>query len=174
MLCNEPWQSFNPTEEEVLLRRRQAIIILAALLAAGLSSTLFLTRATSASTGGESHGAVKARTFVGYWMGIDPLDGGDSRRGITTNGDRTFSVIGRDTVFTLCDNTDRAIITSGDAAIVDSALVADNVVLTCTNTGDTVSLKVRYDPIDRNILRETVTTPSGDPVDEIIFHRASE
>jgi hypothetical protein len=157
------------------LRRRQAIIIiLAALLAAGLSSTLFLTRATSASTGGESRSAVKARTFVGYWMGIDPLDGGDSRRGITSNDDRTFSVIGRDTVFTLCDNTDRAIITSGDAAIVDSALVADNVVLTCTNTGDTVSLKVRYDPIDRNILRETVTMPNGERVDEIIFHRVSE
>jgi hypothetical protein len=107
-------------------------------------------------------------------MGIDPLDGGDSRRGITSNDDGTFSVIGRDTVFTLCDNTDRAIITSGDAAIVDSALVADNVVLTCTNTGDTVSLKVRYDPIDRNILRETVTMPNGERVDEIIFHRVSE
>jgi hypothetical protein len=37
-----------------------------------------------------------------------------------------------------------------------------------------VSLKVRYDPIDRNILRETVTMPNGERVDEIIFHRVSE
>jgi hypothetical protein len=29
-------------------------------------------------------------------MGIDPLDGGDSRRGITTNDDWTFAVIGRE------------------------------------------------------------------------------
>jgi hypothetical protein len=155
------------------LRRRQAIIVVAALLAAGLSATVFLTRATSASTGGESH-SVKGRTFVGYWMGIDPLDGGDSRRGITSNDDGTFSVIGRDTVFTLCDGTDRAIITFDDAVTVDSALVSDTFVITCTNSGDTVKLKVRYDPVDRNILRETTTTPTGDPVDEIIFHRVSE
>lgn len=107
-------------------------------------------------------------------MGIDPLDGGDSRRGITVNDNRTFSVIGRDTVFTLCDATDRAIITANDAKITVSALVSDNLVINCTNNNSTVKLKVRYDVIDKNILRETVTTQNGDPVDKIIFHRVSE
>ena len=83
-------------------------------------------------------------------------------------------MIGGDTVFTLCDGTDRAVVTVDDAKIVGSALVSDNLVITCTNTKATVKLKVRYDPIDRKILRETTTTPSGDPVDEIIFHRVSE
>jgi hypothetical protein len=53
-------------------------------------------------------------------------------------------------------------------------LVSDNFIIRCTNTGSTVELKVRYDVIDRNILRETVTTHSGEPVDEIILHRVSE
>jgi hypothetical protein len=69
-------------------------------------------------------------------MGIDPLDGGDSRRGTTRNDDRTLSMIGHDTVFTLCDGTYRAII----------------------RVNDLTRLKVRYGVIGRNIVRETVTT----------------
>lgn len=107
-------------------------------------------------------------------MGIDPLDGGDSRRGITVNGNRTFSVVGRDTVFTLCDGTDRAVVTVNDAKIVNKALVSDNLVIKCTNTNTTVKLKVRYDVIDKNISRETVTSQTNEPVDKIIFHRVSE
>jgi hypothetical protein len=83
-------------------------------------------------------------------------------------------VIGRDTVFTLCGGTDRAIITVGDAIVVGSALVSDNLVITCTNQNSTVKLKVRYDVVDRNIVRETVTTQGGEPVDQILFHRLSE
>jgi hypothetical protein len=107
------------------------------------------------------------------WLldGHRPADGGDSRRGITNNDDRTFSVIGRDAVFTLCDNTDRGIVTISDASVVRSALMSDNLNVTCTGDGSTVTLKVRYDVIDGNIVRETTTTQAGEPVDEIIFHR---
>jgi hypothetical protein len=156
------------------LRRRLRICIAAVVLAAGVGSAAVLIHATSASGGLGPRSATNARAFVGYWMGIDPLDGGDSRRGITPNGDGTFSVIGRDTVFTLCDGTDRAVITFDDAAIVGSALVTDNALLTCTNGGSTLSLKVRFDVVGRNIVRETVTTQSGEPVDQIMFHRVSE
>jgi hypothetical protein len=37
-----------------------------------------------------------------------------------------------------------------------------------------VHLKVRYEAIDKNVIRETVTTPEGEFVDQIIFHRVSE
>ena len=80
-------------------------------------------------------------------------------------------MIGRDTVFTLCDNTDRAIVTISDASVVRSALMSDNLNVTCIGDGSTVTLKVRYDVIDGNIVRETTTTQAGEPVDEIIFHR---
>jgi len=154
------------------MQRQLAIIVTTVLLVAGLGSGVLVAQAANESSGRNGH-ASSARQFVGYWMGIDPLDGGDSRRGITRNDDGTFSVIGRDTVFTLCDGTDRAIITVGDAAVARSALVSDDLVITCTNQNSTVRLKVRYDVIDRNIVRETVTTQSGEPVDQIIFHRVS-
>lgn len=129
---------------------------------------------SAANTSHDHASAASARRFVGYWMGIDPLDGGDSRRGITRNQDDTLSVIGRDTVFTLCDNTDRAIVTVGDGVIVNSVLTSDNFVIKCSNTGSTVRLKVRYDPVDTNIIRETVTQQDGTPVDEILFHRVNQ
>jgi hypothetical protein len=154
-------------------RHLLAIIVSAVLLVAAVGSAALVAQAANTSSGHEAGHGPSARQFVGYWMGIDPLDGGDSRRGITRNGNRTFSVIGRDTVFTLCDGTDRGIVTVSDATVVGWALVSENLVITCTNNGSTIRLKVRYDVIDRNILRETVTTQGGEPVDEIIFHRVS-
>jgi hypothetical protein len=155
------------------MRLRLAIIVSAVLLVVGGGSAVLVAQAANSSSGHKAAKASGARQFVGYWMGIDPLDGGDSRRGITRNDDRTFSVIGRDTVFTLCDGTDRAIVTVSDAVVAGSALVSDNLVINCTGNGSTVRLRVRYDVIDRNIVRETVTTQAGEPVDEIIFHRVS-
>jgi hypothetical protein len=69
---------------------------------------------------------------------------------------------------------DRAIVTVNDGKITGLGLVSNNLVINCTNNNSTVKLKVRYDVIDKNIIRETVTTQSGEPVDKIIFHRVSE
>jgi hypothetical protein len=156
------------------MQRRLAVVASAALLGAGAGSAVLLVQAAEASGQHNARDVSTTRQFVGYWMGIDPLDGGDSRRSITVNDDQAFSIIGRDTVFTLCDRTDRAIVTVNDARVTVSALVSDNLVINCTNNSSTVKLKVRYDVIDKNIVRETVTTQSGDPVDKIIFHRVSE
>jgi len=157
------------------MQRHRAVIVVAAVaVAVGIGSAV-VAQASDGPGGNASRHGQDARTFVGYWMGIDPLDGGDSRRGITSNGDRTFAVIGRDTIFTLCDGTDRAIVTVGDAHVVAGALVSDNFVIKCINTNTTVTLKVRYDVIDKNIVRETTTTRADppQPVDKIIFHRVS-
>jgi hypothetical protein len=155
------------------MQRRLAITASAALLVPGLGAAALVAHTANARSGRPADHGARAQRFVGYWMGIDPLDGGDSRRGITTSPNRTFSVIGRDTVFTLCDGTDRAVIT-GTARIAGPALVSDDFVIRCTNTRATVKLKVRYDVIGRNIVRETVRTPAGELVDRIIFHRVSE
>jgi hypothetical protein len=80
------------------VQRHLAIVVCVALLAAGLGSAVLVAHAANTSSGHRADNVASARQFVGYWMGIDPLDGGDSRRGITRNNDRTFSVIGRDTV----------------------------------------------------------------------------
>jgi hypothetical protein len=156
------------------MSRRLAVIASAALLVPAVgAATLVAQAAERSGKRGDGERSV-ARQFAGYWMGIDPLDGGDSRRGITKGKDRTLNVIGRDTVFTLCDGSDRAIVTVGDARLSGGALLSDDFVITCTNTRSTVRLKVRYDVVDRNVIRETVTSQAGEPVDEIIFHRVSE
>jgi hypothetical protein len=155
------------------MHRRLAIIGSAALLVFGVGWAALVAHASVRSGGTTGHDRTGARQFVGYWMGIDPLDGGDSRRGITRADDGTVSMIGRDTVFTLCDGTDRAIVTVGDAVVTRGALVSDNLVIACTNNQSKITLKVRYDVIDRNVLRETITTQAGEPVDEIVFHRVS-
>ena len=96
------------------MRARIVLIGSVVLLLAGLGSAVLVARAANASNGEQARVGPRGQQFVGYWMGVDPLDGGDARRGITRNPDGTFSVIGRDTVFTLCDNTDRALITLHD------------------------------------------------------------
>ncbi len=155
------------------MQRHRVFIASAVLAAAVLGTAVLASRAATAPSVDRAPSAPKAHQFVGYWMGIDPLDGGDSRRGITRNEDRTFSIVGRDTVFTLCDGTDRAIVTVGDAVVEGSALVSDELRITCFRDGSTVILEVRYEVVDQNIVRE-VTTQDGEPVDEIIFHRVSE
>jgi len=155
------------------MRSRLVLSVSVVLLLAGVGSAIFVARAANASSGGQQRPAPSARQFVGYWMGIDPLDGGDARRAITRNADGTFSIIGRDTVFTLCDNTDRAVITLDGARIVGSALTGDDLVIDCFNNGSSVHLRARYDIVGRNIIRETTTTQAGDPVDKIIFHLVS-
>ena len=152
------------------MRPRLNIIMPSLFLVAGLGSAVLLAQAANKSDGHKQ----SAREFVGYWMGIDPLDGGDVRRGITANDDGTFSMIGHDSVLTLCDGTDRGIIRVSDFTAVGSALVSDNHVLTCTNNGITRTLKNRTELIDKNIIRETVTTQEDEFVDETIYHRVSE
>ena len=116
----------------------------------------------------------KAKVFVGYWMGIDPVDGGDSRRAFTRNADGTIAMIGRDSYLTLCDGTDRGVATFDDGVVSGSALTSDNLVLTCFNNGATVTLRDRFEVINSNLIRETTTTTTGEPVTEIYFHRVSE
>src|SRR5262245_18774542 len=151
------------------MRRCLIIMISALFLVAGLGSAVLVAKA-----GNEPGGQGSARQFVGYWMGIDPLDGGDVRRGITANDDGTFSMIGHDSFLTLCGGTDRGIITVSDFTAVRSALVSDHHILTCFNNNSTLTLRNRTELIDKNIIRETVTTQAGVLVDETLYHRVSQ
>ena len=150
------------------MRRRLTITISALFVVAGLGSAALVAQAANQQGASQS-----ARQFVGYWMCIDPLDGGDVRRGITANDDGTFSMIGHDSVLTLCGGSDRGIIRVDDfTAVGSTTLASDNHVLTCTNNGQTITLRNRTELIDKNIIRETVT--GDDFFDETIYHRVSE
>jgi hypothetical protein len=116
-----------------------------------------------------------SRIFQGYWMGVDPLDGGDSRRGLVKQHNGTFALAGRDTFFTLCDNTDRGFISFEDGVVVGRGTMrTDNLKITCLNTGAIVLLKARYVLIDDSTMVEVVTAQDGTPVDTIVFHKVSQ
>jgi hypothetical protein len=115
------------------------------------------------------------KTFQGYWMGVDPLDGGDSRRSLVRQQNGTYALAGRDSYLTLCDNTDRGFIAFDDGVLVNRGeMSTDNFKITCFNTGAVVLLKARYVLIDDGVMAEVVTAQDGTAVDTIIFHRVGE
>jgi len=116
-----------------------------------------------------------SKRFQGYWMGVDPLDGGDSRRSLVRQQNGTYALAGRDSYLTLCDNTDRGFIAFDDGVVVDRReMRTDNLKITCFNTDDVVLLKASYTLIDDSVMTEVVTAQDGTPVDTIIFHRVSQ
>ena len=116
-----------------------------------------------------------SKIFQGYWMGVDPLDGGDSRRSLVRQPNGSYTLAGRDSFLTLCDNTDRAFISFDDGVVVGRGVMrTDNFKITCFNTGDVVPLKASYTLIDDNVITEVTTAQDGTPVDTIIFHRVSQ
>lgn len=116
-----------------------------------------------------------SKIFQGYWMGVDPLDGGDSRRSLVRQPNGTYALAGRDSYLTLCDNTDRGLITFDDGVVVGRGeMRTDNLKITCFNTGDVVLLKASYTLINDSVMTEVVTAQDGTPVDTIIFHKVSQ
>jgi len=118
-------------------------------------------------------GPARLDPFQGYWMGIDPLDGGDSRRSIVRLADGRFRMAGRDTALTLCDDTDRGFISFSDGVITGPTLETPNLTIRCTNTGASVQLHAVYEVIADGVIVEHTTTPAGDRVSDIILHRLS-
>jgi hypothetical protein len=111
--------------------------------------------------------------FQGYWMGVDPLDGGDSRRSIVQQDDGTFAMAGRDSFLTLCDETDRGIATFEDGAVSGRREMTANLKLSCFGNGALVLLRARYQLVSDSVMIETLTAQDGSPVDRIVFHKMS-
>jgi len=112
--------------------------------------------------------------FQGYWMGIDPLDGGDSRRSIVQLSNGQFAMAGRDTALTLCDGTDRGFISFADGVVAEKNLLqSDSLTIACSNTGALVVLRVQYDLAGNGVMIENTTTLAGTPVSRIVFHKVS-
>lgn len=115
------------------------------------------------------------KTFQGYWMGIDPVDGGDQRRGLVRRANGLFSLAGRDTHLTLCDHSDYGIATFDDGVLVSPReLVSDNMELTCFGNGQTVLLRARYELVNDTLMIETVTRQDGTPVHTMPLHKVSQ
>ncbi len=116
-----------------------------------------------------------AQEFQGYWMGIDPLDGGDSRRSLVRQNNGRFAMAGRDTVLTLCDETDRGYISFDDGVLTArNVLQSENTTLACSNIGASVTIRVAYELVASGVMIEHSTTIGGNPVSRIVFHKVSQ
>jgi hypothetical protein len=124
--------------------------------------------------------------FQGYWMGTDPLDGGDTRRGLTVNPNPygetpSMSMAGRDSFVSTCGGTDRAFVSFNDAEIVNEQLVAESATLHCFDTdpqkkGDQpldVTLGLTYELLEAGVMIETVTV-GGNFLTEAVFFRVNK
>jgi hypothetical protein len=116
-----------------------------------------------------------AQGFRGYWMGVDHVDGGDSRRSLVQLPNGRFALAARDTVLTLCDGTDRGFANFQDGEVVGHNVLRSNTLtIQCFNNGASVVLHVRYTLIDRGLMVEATTMPNGMPVSTIVFHKVSQ
>jgi hypothetical protein len=135
---------------------------------------VFLTAHVWADPSWEHRSGRAASAFQGYWVGVDPLDGGDSRRSIVRLTNGSYAMAGRDTVLTLCDGTDRGFISFEDGVAGRKVLRTETLTIACTNTGASVALRVRYELFGEGLMIEETTTQTGSPVSRIIFHKVSD
>ncbi len=116
----------------------------------------------------------KNRGFQGYWMGVDPVDGGDARRSLLQLPDGKYALAARDSVLTLCDGTDRAFASFNDGQVIGRNVMQSNTLtIQCFNNGASVVLHVRYELLDSGLMAEIATHPDGSPVSTIILHKVS-
>jgi hypothetical protein len=113
--------------------------------------------------------------FEGYWMGVDPVDGGDARRSLVLLENDRFALAARDTVFSLCDGTDRGFGSFDDGVITGpNVMQSNNLALQCFNNGASVVLHVRYELLRNGLMAEVTTRPDGTAISTILFHRVSQ
>ncbi|HEX7778789.1 MAG TPA: hypothetical protein VF424_06105 [Vicinamibacterales bacterium] len=116
-----------------------------------------------------------ALEFQGYWMGVDPADGGDARRSIILGANGKYALAGRDTVFHLCDGTEHGIGTFDDGEIVArDVMQSTNLRIVCFNNGASLVLHTRFELINRDLMIEHATLPDGTPLSPIVLHRVSQ
>ena len=119
--------------------------------------------------------APPTKTLQGYWIGVDPVDGGDQRRSFELREDGIMAVIGRDSFLRLCDNTDRGLVTIDDGVLIGrDTVITDNLRLTCFGTGAIVVLKARYELVKDGMMLEHLTTQDDTPVHRLVLHRISQ
>jgi len=112
--------------------------------------------------------------YIGFWGGVDPLDGGYAHRSIITE-DNLLKMIGRDSFFSLCDGTDQGVIEGVERPDQsDRETLVMDVTLRCFNNGSEVDVTHVYE-IDRlnQTLVETVLNSEGNLITTIVFHRMS-
>jgi hypothetical protein len=113
-------------------------------------------------------------SFEGYWMGVDPVDGGDARRSLVRKSDGTYMLAARDSVLTLCGGTEHGFASFDDGTVIArNTMQSNTLTISCFNNGATVVLHVRFELVKDGLMLEFATLEDGTEVSTIVLHRVS-
>mmetsp|Transcript_2794 Transcript_2794/g.5652 ORF Transcript_2794/g.5652 Transcript_2794/m.5652 type:complete len:142 (-) Transcript_2794:133-558(-) len=110
---------------------------------------------------------VSGKYFQSYWVGVDPNDGGDSRRTIIKKG-KYYELVGRDTVLSLCGGGERGTLTGTGMMEGDKLVIKGP--LTCLD-GGSIDLIYTFTAKDDNLMVETLETDDGNFIYDAYFWR---
>jgi hypothetical protein len=112
----------HPRDRVSLHRRAGGQVMRTTLVTAGVLGLILMAgisaRSDQASAQSRGHA-----DFQGYWMGVDPVDGGDARRSLILRSDGTYALAARDTLLHLCDSTDRGFASFDDGTVVSRTMM---------------------------------------------------
>lgn len=147
---------------------RRLVALTAGVVGIGLMAHVWAQPPWAPAAGNASEG------FQGYWMGVDHVDGGDSRRSLVQAANGMYSLAGRDSVLSLCDGTDNGYASFSDGVVVGRGIMESGTLnLQCFNNGQSVQLHARYELIGRGRMIEVLTHTDGAAVSTIVFHKVS-
>jgi hypothetical protein len=110
------------------------------------------------------------RLFVGFWLGIDPIDGSVARLSITCDRDGVCEILVAETAFTVCGGSADGLVRA-TGVIEAGVLQVPDFTLTCFATGTVTHGAVEYTPDFQN---GTLVQQGDDPAFEpIAYHKVS-
>ncbi len=117
--------------------------------------------------------------FIGLWQGVDPADGSEVLFSIFKNDDGTFSILGHESSFYVCNNTDKGVVT-GTGQIEHGVLVITDMELQCLPVagggtgGTTYHYSVEYVPDKKNQILIYKEIDGSSEFSTIILYRISK
>eukprot|EP00522_Entomoneis_paludosa_P017156 CAMPEP_0172441176 /NCGR_PEP_ID=MMETSP1065-20121228/1750_1 /TAXON_ID=265537 /ORGANISM="Amphiprora paludosa, Strain CCMP125" /LENGTH=145 /DNA_ID=CAMNT_0013190411 /DNA_START=223 /DNA_END=660 /DNA_ORIENTATION=+ len=139
------------------------------IIVAFLIQVLAFVLPTAVWAGGKKGGTGADGYFEGYWVGIDPTDGGDTRRSIVQTGPDTYDVVARDSVLTLCGGQVAGFLT-GVGTVDDEGKLRLQAPLTCPD-GSEFQVVFIVTPFKRNLMVERAETVGGGFIYDAYFWR---
>ncbi len=125
-----------------------------------------------------SPNAAKGQFFIGFWEGVDPLDGSTVQMSITDDDqDGVFDFIYREGFFTSCftaQNTKGRGVVIGTGILVEKGVMEVVADQTCFDDGNQAELEFEVFNIIRAALKGDNLTILQDPFPSIILHRTGD
>ncbi len=165
------------TRESSMAERKLYSVIFTALI---VGLTVMAAATPTLAGQPNSQNAANGRFFIGFWEGIDPLDGSTAQLSIIDNDrDGVFDIISREGFFTTCftaQNTKGRGVVIGTGTLVEQGMIEFVAELTCFDDDNQIGGEfnttnvIRAAPKDAILIIEFPTRP----LFPIVLHRTGQ